>query len=139
MSMKRILFVLSSHDRVADTEICTRFSMKQFATCYKHFKKAEYDIAVASIRGGKTTPEISKEDAEDLHVQYVLHDSHAMELIENAVPLRECHGQAFAAVCFIGGYGCMFDIPNDLEVDKIGRVVFEHGGATARLLFLPFA
>ena len=53
MSNKKVLIVLTSHDKLGDTDHKTGFWVEEFAAPYYVFKDAGFDITLASPLGGQ--------------------------------------------------------------------------------------
>ena len=51
--MKKVLFVLPSHDQLGNTGQKTGYWLEEFASPYYEFVDNEYDVKIASPNGGK--------------------------------------------------------------------------------------
>ena len=63
--MKKILFVLTSNDKMGNTDHKTGFWIEEFAAPYYLLKERGFDITLASPKGGQAPidPNSEKEDA----------------------------------------------------------------------------
>jgi len=139
MAAKRVLMVLTSHENVESTDVITGYYLIELARPYFAFKKAGYEVDIASIQGGKPTAAPSSLDKSDPCVKAFLEDQQLLPLIEETRPLRDFNGSDYCAVYFVGGYGCMFDFAHDPSIEKVGREVYEHGGVLAGVCHGPIA
>ena len=51
--MKKVLFVLPSHDQLGNTGQKTGYWLEEFASPYYEFVDNEYEVTIASPKGGK--------------------------------------------------------------------------------------
>ena len=51
--MKKVLFVLPSHDQLGNTGQKTGYWLEEFASPYYEFVDNEFDVTIASPKGGK--------------------------------------------------------------------------------------
>jgi putative intracellular protease/amidase len=119
--MRRILMVVTSHDRI-DDEHPTGLWLEEFAVPYDEFRARGYLVTVASPRGGpapvdpRSRPEPERGDRWR-EARRALVDTHALEAFR---------AEDFDAVFLPGGHGTMFDFPDDpalqdLLVDALAR------------------
>lgn len=139
MAAKRVLMILSSHANIPHTDVVTGYSLVELAKPFFAFKNSGYDVEIASIQGGKPTPEPSSLDKSDPQVKAFLEDPHLVEIVNNTRPLHDFSGKNFCALYFVGGYGCMFDFAQDPHVDRIVREAYENGAIISGVCHGPIA
>ncbi|MCD6034309.1 MAG: ThiJ/PfpI domain protein [Rickettsiales bacterium] len=123
--MKRasILFILTSHQRLGDTERLTGCHYEELATPYYLFKKEGYNITLASIKGGKPPfdPRSLKHciDANPPSVITFLFDKEATTKLENTTPLTDISGERYDVLFLLGGEGAMWDFPTSETIANL--------------------
>lgn len=110
----RVLFVLTSHDKMGSTGKPTGWYLPEFAHPYQVLA-SHCAITIASPFGGESPLDPSSVDAskdDKLSVDFHKNSSH---LWKNTEKLSSFSGKAsdFDAVFFVGGHGPMFDLATD--------------------------
>ncbi|MDX5378936.1 MAG: type 1 glutamine amidotransferase domain-containing protein [Halomonas sp.] len=114
---KRILMVLTSHDRLGDTGEPTGFWLEELAAPYYVCLDAGAEVVLASPKGGKP-PLDPKSDAEDSQTEATRRfqqDSHAQQALANTHKLSEVSADDFDAVFYPGGHGPLWDLVEDKD------------------------
>ncbi len=111
----KILFVLTSHDKLGDTGKKTGFWVEEFANPYYTLLDKGADITLATPKGGaapidpsSNTPDASTVDTERFEKDHV-----AQEKIKNTKVLADMNADDFDAVFYPGGHGPLWDLAND--------------------------
>lgn len=106
----KILFVLTSHDRLGDTGHKTGFWLEEFAAPYYVFKDAGAAITLASPAGGQPPldPKSDEPDAQTAATERFRQDVQAQAALAATVPLAQVD-----AVFYPGGHGPLWDLAND--------------------------
>ncbi|WP_400073279.1 type 1 glutamine amidotransferase domain-containing protein [Zobellia russellii] len=111
----KILFVLTSHDKLGDTGKKTGFWVEEFANPYYTLLDKGADITLATPKGGaapidpsSNTPGASTADTERFEKDPV-----AQEKIKNTKVLADMNADDFDAVFYPGGHGPLWDLAND--------------------------
>jgi len=112
--LPKVLFVLTSHNKMGDTGKPTGWYLPEFAHPYEVLS-SQCEIVVASPLGGEapldpSSVEAFKEDA--VSTKFL---KHSETLWKNTHKLSEFTGKAkeFEAIFFVGGHGPMFDLATD--------------------------
>tara|TARA_R110002050_G_scaffold261943_1_gene402151 strand:+ start:844 stop:1527 length:684 start_codon:yes stop_codon:yes gene_type:complete len=106
---------------------------------YLRFKEEGYKIDIASVLGGKTTVCPTSVDLKDEDNKKFWECEETRKLIEQSLPLSDCNGKDYDAVFYVGGFGTMWDFPNDENVQRVAREVYEHGGVVSAVCHGPIA
>ena len=111
----KILFVLTSHDRLGDTGHKTGFWLEEFAAPYYVFKDAGAAITLASPAGGQPPldPKSDEPDAQTAATERFRQDVQAQAALAATVPLAQVVAADFDAVFYPGGHGPLWDLAND--------------------------
>ncbi len=113
----KILMILTSHDRLGDTNQKTGFWLEEFAAPYYVFKDNGCQITLASPAGGQP-PVDPKSDVPDTRTEAterLSEDDEAQELLANTRRLDALNPEEFDAVFFPGGHGPLWDLAEDIN------------------------
>ncbi|WP_100011806.1 DJ-1/PfpI family protein [Lentibacillus sediminis] len=111
---KSVLIVVTSHDSFQGGK--TGVWLSEFAEAYYEFTKRDYKVTVASPLGGKgpfDPTSIDENTSQDL--------LDAEIYLEKTIPLDEVTTEDYDAVFFPGGYGAMFDLPDNIKLQGLLR------------------
>ncbi|AVS64777.1 type 1 glutamine amidotransferase domain-containing protein [Paracidovorax avenae] len=114
---KRILMVLTSHDRLGDTGKKTGFWLEEFVAPYYVFKDAGAEITLASPQGGQPPldPKSDDERAQTDATRRFKADAEAQRQLATTVPLASVRAGDFDAVFYPGGHGPLWDLAEDAQ------------------------
>jgi len=113
----KILFVLTSHDKLGDTGKKTGFWVEEFANPYYTLLDKGAQITIASPKGGAApidpssdSPDAATEDTERFN-----NDAEAKGSIANTKVLADMNPDDFDAVFYPGGHGPLWDLAINKE------------------------
>jgi putative intracellular protease/amidase len=111
----KILMVLTSHDRLGDTEKKTGFWLEEFAAPYYTFQDAGAMITLASPLGGQPPldPKSDTPDAQTKYTQRFKADPAAQSALAHTLKLDRVAASDFDAVFYPGGHGPLWDLAED--------------------------
>lgn len=114
-NMKKVLFVLTSHDQLGNTGKKTGFWIEEFAAPYYTLIDNGYEVTIASPLGGQPPidpksddPSAATEDTKRFDT-----DKKLQEKLKNSHKLSEMNQKDFDAVFYPGGHGPLWDLAND--------------------------
>jgi putative intracellular protease/amidase len=110
----KILFVVTSHNQI-DATHPTGVWLEEFAVPYGEFKRAGYEISVASPRGGVTP--IDPASAPDREQRLLW--TEASRLLQHTRRLDAMRATDYDAIFLPGGHGAMFDLPESAELQAL--------------------
>lgn len=113
----KVLFVLTSHDKLGDTGNKTGFWIEEFASPYYKMIDNGVDVTVATPKGGKAPidPNSDTEDAQTEDTRRFHKDEATQKVINNTKVLSEMDPADFDAVFYPGGHGPLWDLSQDRD------------------------
>ncbi|WP_026838657.1 type 1 glutamine amidotransferase domain-containing protein [Gillisia sp. JM1] len=119
--MKNILFVLTSNDKMGDTDNKTGFWIEEFAAPYYILTDAGYDVTLASPQGGQPPidPNSETEDAATEDTKRFDKDKKTQEVLANTKKLEDVDQKDFDAVFYPGGHGLLWDLVENKTSKKL--------------------
>jgi len=126
---ERVLIVLTSHTELGNTGKKTGFWLPELTHPYYEFIEAGYTVDVASIEGGMA-PLDGKifEEEEDEYNQRFLDDAKLMAKVMRSIPIADINPDDYQVVLYSGGSGPMWDFPNNPDINRISRSIYEKDG-----------
>jgi len=133
-----ILMIVTSHDRLGESNEKTGFWLEELAAPYRVFAAAGAKIDIASPKGGKppADPRSSEQPTED--VRWFLEDAEAVKKLASTIPLAEA-GDGYDAYFVVGGHGVMWDLATDARAAKRLGSAFDRGKVVAAVCHGPAA
>jgi putative intracellular protease/amidase len=128
---KKILVVLTSHEKYPDMNRATGVWLGEAVHFVEKVEEAGFEVDYASPEGG-----------------YVPIDPHSLEMAESidwewygrrdfmdrlgaTKKLSEVNPTDYAAIYYVGGHGVMWDFPDDVDLQRIARAIWENGGVVS--------
>ena len=113
----KILMVLTSHDRLGETDKKTGFWLEEFAAPYYVFKDAGAEVTLASPKGGQPPldPMSDAHDAQTDATRRFKDDAAAQQALTKTIPLASVSADEFDAVFYPGGHGPLWDLAEDTQ------------------------
>lgn len=133
--MKRILFVLTSHDRKGDTGQATGFYLPEAAHPWAVFTAAGYKLDFISPKGGAAP--MDGADNPDPISQNFLDNPAAMEKVRNTLRPEQVVAADYAAIFYVGGHGTMWDLPDNHAIAQLAASIYEAGGVVGAVCHGP--
>lgn len=112
---KKVLFVLTSHDKLGNTGLKTGFWTEELAAPYYALSDKGVDITIASPKGGLPPIDPKSEDpsSQTDATRRMDKDAVLMDKLKNTTPLSEVKSEDFDAVFYPGGHGPLWDLAED--------------------------
>ena len=113
--MKKVLFVLTSHEQLGTTGEKTGFWIEEFAAPFYLLKDNGIEITLASPKGGQS-PIDPKSDTPDSQTPATIRfkgDHETQKQLANTILLAGVNQQDFDAVFYPGGHGPLWDLAED--------------------------
>jgi putative intracellular protease/amidase len=129
----KVLIVLTSHDRLGDSDKKTGFWLEELAAPYYVFNDAGADVTLASPLGGQP-PLDPRSDAPDYQTDDTRRfrsDPAAEASLANTVKLSGVSADDYDAVFFVGGHGTMWDLAEEPVSIALVETMFAAGKPVA--------
>ncbi|MET4080317.1 putative intracellular protease/amidase [Pedobacter sp. UYP30] len=135
----KILFVVTSHDKLGDTGKKTGFWVEEFAAPFYKFQDAGYEVTVATPKGGQAPIDPSSEakSAQTSATERYYKDQKVQEIIANTKQLSSVNAADFDAVFFPGGHGPLWDLANDADSAKLILDFYNSGKIVGAVCHAP--
>ena len=122
---KRILMVLTNHDKLGDTETETGWYLPEAAHPYHVFKDTGCKITWASPKGGATPLDPASIDLADAGNKSFYEDKAVYGGTQDTMALAKCRSEDYDCIFFVGGFGTMWDFPDDENIHRLVREMYE--------------
>ncbi len=136
---KRILFVLTSHDRKGSAESTdaapSGFYLSEVTHPYQILAKEGYEIDFVSPKGGKT--HVDGLDLSDPANASFWNNDVLREATQNTLTPSQINPDVYGAVFYAGGHATMWDFPDNTELASISSRIYENGGVVAAVCHGP--
>ena len=137
--MKKILMVLTSHDKLGDTGKKTGFWLEEFAAPFYIFKDAGVDITLASPLGGQPPldPKSDEPDSQTEATDRFKKDAAAQAQLASTKRLDSVTAGDFDAVFYPGGHGPLWDLAEDKASIALIEAMLNAGRPVAAVCHAP--
>ncbi len=117
----KVLFVLTSHDKLGDTGKKTGFWIEEFAAPYYTLADEGVTIDLASPKGGQPPidPKSTEPDAQTPATKRFYEDEELQHKLSRTKKLSEVHAKDYDAVFYPGGHGPLWDLASDKDSIKL--------------------
>lgn len=132
----RVLVVVTSTAHFPGGDKKAGFELSELARAYYVLQANGYEVDIASPQGGSPPMRLDGEDAVAADYAF-LNDAAARRKLDGSLPLREVDATRYAAVYLVGGKGTMFDFPDDPDLQRIVRIVYQRGGVIGAVCHGP--
>lgn len=135
----KVLMVLTSHDKLGNTDKPTGFWLEEFAAPYYVFQDAGAEVSLASPKGGQ--PPIDPKSDEpgnqtDAMTRFRA-DVVAQKALSETVRLGDVKSGGFDAVFYPGGHGPMWDLVDDANSIRLIEDFYNSGKPVAAVCHAP--
>lgn len=113
--MKKVLFVLTSHENLGKTGHKTGFWLEEFATPYYALKDEGIEVTLASPNGGQPPidPKSNELDFQTTATMRFNEDKESQRNLANTLKLSSLDHTVYDAIFYPGGHGPLWDLSED--------------------------
>jgi putative intracellular protease/amidase len=134
-NLKKVLFVVTSHDKMGNTGKPTGYYLAEVAHPWDVFHNAGYEIDFVSPKGGKAP--VDGFDLEDPINKKFWDNTKYRAKIENTMKPSEVKAEEYSAIFYSGGHGTMWDFPDNAELANIATKIYENNGVISAVCHGP--
>ena len=129
----RVLHVVTNVDQYADRSAPTGLWLSEFTHAYDVFNEVAAEQHMVSPRGGAIPlePRAMKWPYLDKSTKERSKDPKVSRLLARTLRSGEVSGRDYDVIYFTGGHGVMWDFPDDSDLQRITREIYENGGIVA--------
>ncbi len=128
---EKILFVVTSHDKLGDTGKETGYHLSEVSHPWKELYQAGYEMDFVSPKGGKAP--VTAFDLSDEINKTFWENSTYRQKVENTKKPSDIKPSEYKAIFFAGGHGTVWDFPENKELQKIAATIYENGGIVSSI------
>jgi putative intracellular protease/amidase len=133
--MKKILFVVTSHDKKGSTNEPTGYYLGEVSHAWKPLHEAGYEMDFVSPQGGKAP--VDGLDLNDTINKEFWENETYRNKIENTLKPSEVKPSEYVAIYYAGGHGTMWDFPQNTELASIATQIYENNGIVGAVCHGP--
>lgn len=135
---KRILMIVTSHEKLGSTATKTGFWLEELAAPYLEFKQQGVELDIASPAGGKPPADPKSSSDPTPAVRAFLADAEATAKLANTLRLADVTAP-YDAYFVVGGHGVMWDLSQDAALSALLAQAYERGNVVAAVCHGPAA
>jgi len=132
---KKILFVVTSHDKKGSTGEPTGYYLAEVSHAWKVLKEAGYEIDFVSPKGGE--PPVDGFDLTDAENKEFWEDKEYKYKINHSLKPAEVKPADYMAIYYAGGHGAVWDLPDNAGISAIATKIYENNGIVAAVCHGP--
>lgn len=132
---KKILFVVTSHDKKGDTGQETGYYLGEVSHPWEVLHKVGYEIDFVSPKGG--TPPVDGFDLKDPVNKEFWENKEYKNKIDHSLQPSQVNPSDYSTIFYAGGHGAMWDFADNTELASIASKIYENGGIVAGVCHGP--
>lgn len=137
---RKALIVVTSQDRVGETDRKTGFYYDEMATPYWALVDAGFSVEIASIKGGAAPYDpgsMRTDSSRPVAVARFLADKAAVSKIESTLKIDDVNPLAYEIVFLPGGHGTMWDFAQSDALGQLVGAAYDHGAVIGAVCHGP--
>jgi len=134
-NMKKILFVVTSHDQKGSTGEGTGFYLSEVSHPWDILVNAGYEIDFVSPKGGKAP--VDGFNLSDKINKKLWENRQYRNKLENTLSPSQVNPFDYVAIHYAGGHGAMWDFPENAALASIAAKIYEKNGIVSAVCHGP--
>jgi len=137
----KVLFVVTSHDKLGDTGKKTGLWIEEFATPYYELVDQGVTVVIASPKGGQPPidPKSTSPDFQTETTKRFYSDSKTQKIFSKTLKLNKVNQEDYDAVFYPGGHGPLWDLSEDTNSIKLIESFYNNNKPIAFVCHAPAA
>lgn len=137
--MKRVVFILTSHEDLGNTGQKTGFWIEEFAAPYYALKDKGVEITLASPKGGQPPidPKSASEDFATPATKRFNEDKETQQILANTIKLSTVNHTDYDAIFYPGGHGPLWDLAEDKNSISLIESFYKNNKPVAAVCHAP--
>ncbi|WP_081988236.1 type 1 glutamine amidotransferase domain-containing protein [Psychroserpens jangbogonensis] len=138
-TMKKVLFVLTSHEDLGSTGLKTGFWIEEFAAPYYLLKDKGIEITLTSPKGGQPPidPKSNEPDFQTPATVRFNKDKETQEILSKTVKLETVNQVDYDAIFYPGGHGPLWDLAEDKNSIALIEDFYQNNKPVAAVCHAP--
>eukprot|EP01137_Pigoraptor_chileana_P004324 Opistho-2@45849 len=132
---KKILFVVTSHDKKGSTNEPTGYYLGEVSHPWEVLHNAGYEIDFVSPKGGRAP--VDGFNLDDATNAKFWNDEKYRYKVEHTLKPSEVNPKDYAVIYYAGGHGAMWDFAENTELAKIAQSIYENNGIVSAVCHGP--
>jgi putative intracellular protease/amidase len=135
---KRALIVVTSNDKLGNTDQKTGWFLSEVSHVYWPLVNDGFSVTFVSPKGGEAPLEENSLKLDDPENKSFVERFKVKKSLSTKA-LSEVNAEDFGVIYFAGGHGTMWDFPNNPDIEKAVNAIYEKGGIVAAVCHGPSA
>lgn len=139
----KVLIVVTSHGVMGQADEAdaqkTGYFLSEVTHPYYIFKDAGFSIDIASPKGGEPPMDPRSHKLSDDDNRRFIETADDWQKMQNSLLLAEINAADYDAIVFAGGHGTMWDFPDNADIQRLSRDIYENDGVVAAVCHGPAA
>lgn len=137
----KVLFVLTSNEKLGDTGKKTGSWIEEFATPYYYFLDKGIDVIIATPKGGQAPidPKSTDPSFQTDATKRFYADKNAQDALSKTIKLTSVKQDEYKAIFYPGGHGPLWDLSSDKNSVKLIEAFYNNNKPIAFVCHAPAA
>lgn len=139
----KVLIVITSHGVIGQADDAdaqkTGYFLSEVTHPYYVFKNAGFSIDIASPKGGEPPMDPRSHKLSDDDNRRFVETADDWQKMQNSLLLAEINAADYDAIVFAGGHGTMWDFPDNADIQRLTRDIYQNNGVVAAVCHGPAA